>query len=66
VVIDGQTRVVGVVSLGGRRQATPEQIAEINQRLAAFEAPNPAPAPIAPPPPGVTVMEVEEVGRPAS
>ncbi len=65
VVIDGQTRVVGVVSLGGRRQATAEQIAEINERLAAFEAPKPAPAPAAPPP-GVTAMEVEEIGRPAS
>ncbi len=66
VVIDGQTRVVGVVSLGGRQQPTREQIAVINQRLAAFETPaQPAPAP-SPPPPGVTVMDVEEVGRPAS
>ncbi|MCS6622863.1 cell wall hydrolase [Roseibacterium beibuensis] len=63
VVIDGQTRVVGVVSLGGRRQPTPEDIAAINERLATFEAPKPAPA--APPPPGVTPMAVEEVGRPA-
>ncbi len=66
VVIDGQTRIVGVVSLGGRRQATPEQIAEINQRLAAFETPRAEPAPAAPPPPGVTVMDVEEIGRPTS
>ncbi|MBW8303798.1 MAG: cell wall hydrolase [Brevundimonas sp.] len=65
VVIDGQTRVVGVASLGGRQQPTREQIAEINQSLAAFEAPA-KPAPEAAPPPGVTVMEVEEVGRPAS
>lgn len=65
VVIDGRTRVVGVASLGGRQQPTPEQIAEINQRLAAFETPAKAPAP-SPPPPGVTVMDVEEVGRPAS
>lgn len=65
VVIDGQTRVVGVVSLGGRRQATPEQIAEINQRLAAFEAPR-AEAAAPAPPPGVTVMDVEEIGKPAS
>jgi len=65
VVVDGQTRTVGVISLGGRRQPTPEDIAAINQRLAAFEAPAPYPAPAAPPPPGVTVMEVEEVGRPA-
>lgn len=64
VEIDGHTRVVGVASLGGRRPATAEQIAEINARLAAFEAP----APTAPssPPPGVVTMEVEEVGRPAS
>ena len=66
VMVDGQPRVVGVVSLGGRRQPTPDQIAEINQRLAAFEAPKADPAPAAPPPPGVTVMEVEEVGRPTS
>ncbi len=65
VVVDGHTRVVGVVSLGGRRQPTADQIAEINQRLAEFEAPKAAPAP-EPPPPGVTVMDVEEVGRPAS
>ncbi|MDI6624089.1 MAG: cell wall hydrolase, partial [Brevundimonas sp.] len=65
VVIDGRTRVVGVASLGGRQQPTAEQIAEINQRLAAFEAPAKAPVP-SPPPPGVTVMDVEEVGRPAS
>jgi hypothetical protein len=65
VVIDGQTRVVGVSSLGGRMQPTREQIAEINQRIAAFEAPKPPEAPAAePPPPGVTTMEVEEVGRP--
>ena len=66
VEIDGQTRVVGVASLGGRRQATPADIAAINQRLAAFEAPASAPAePIrVEPPAGVTVMDVEEVGRP--
>ncbi|OWY59299.1 hypothetical protein B7486_75325 [cyanobacterium TDX16] len=67
VEIDGQTRVVGVASLGGRRQATPAEIAAINQRLAAFEAPPSAPdEPMRAPPPGVTVMEVEEVGRPVS
>jgi len=65
VVIDGRTRTVGVLSLGGRRQPTPEDIAAINQRLATFEAPARA-APAAAPPPGVTVMDVEEVGRPAS
>ncbi len=67
-MIDGQTRVIGVASLGGRRQATPAEIAAINQRLAAFEAPTPAQAEPAarPAPPGVTVMDVEEVGRPAN
>ena len=65
VVIDGQTRVVGVVSLGGRQQPTRDQIIEINQRLAAFETPAAPPVP-APPPAGVTVMEVQEVGRPGS
>ncbi|MGV3579140.1 cell wall hydrolase [Brevundimonas sp.] len=67
VEIDGQTRVVGVASLGGRRQATPADIAAINARLRAFEAPPiVAPAPAAPAPAGVTVMDVEEVGRPAN
>lgn len=68
VEIDGQTRVVGVASLGGRRQATAADIAAINQRLAAFEAPSTPAAdePVRPAPPGVTVMAVEEVGRPAS
>ena len=66
VEINGQTRVVGVASLGGRRQATPEDIAAINERMAAFEAPAPAPPPAATPVPGVTPMAVEEVGRPAS
>ncbi|WP_054110493.1 cell wall hydrolase [Brevundimonas sp. AAP58] len=65
VEIDGRTRVVGVASLGGRRPPSPEQIAEINARLAAFEAPAPA-QPVIPPPPGVVTMDVEEVGRPAS
>lgn len=64
VEIDGRTRVVGVASLGGRRPATAEQIAEINARLAAFEAPSSTTP--TPPPPGVVTMEVEEVGRPAS
>lgn len=66
VQIDGQTRVVGVISMGGRRQATTQDIAAINQRLAAFEAPAPAQAPAATPAPGVTAMAVEEVGRPGS
>lgn len=73
VEIGGQTRVVGVVSLGGRRQPTPQEIAAINERLRAFEASRiaPAPAPGATvtrpePPSGVTPMDVEEVGLPAS
>lgn len=67
VEIDGQTRVVGVASLGGRRQATAADIAAINQRLAAFETPTPAlDEPIRTAPPGVTAMAVEEVGRPGS
>jgi spore germination cell wall hydrolase CwlJ-like protein len=68
VEIDGRTRVVGVASLGGRRQATAAEIAEINQRLAAFEAPAAPPPPSTPrvAPPGVTPMDVEEVGRPVS
>jgi spore germination cell wall hydrolase CwlJ-like protein len=68
VEIDGQTRVVGVASLGGRRQATAADIAAINERLAAFEAPS-APAAeesVRPVAPGVTMMDVEEVGRPAA
>lgn len=68
VEIDGQTRVVGVASLGGRLQPTKDQIAEINARIAAFEdeGAKPAPAPAAPPAPGVTPMAVEEVGKPAA
>ncbi len=64
VVIDGQTRVVGVASLGGRRVASREEIASINARLAALEAPAAQPA-VAAAPAGVTPMAVEEVGRPA-
>lgn len=68
VVIDGQTRVVGVTSLGGRRTPTPAEIAAINESLARFEngATEQPSAPEAPPPAGVTPMEVEEVGRPPS
>ena len=66
VEIDGQTRVVGLASLGGRRQATPADIAAINARLQAFEAPPVATPTPAAPAAGVTVMDVEEVGRPAS
>ncbi|MGQ2990140.1 cell wall hydrolase, partial [Brevundimonas sp.] len=66
VEINGQTRVVGVISLGGRRQPTAEDIAAINARLRDYEAPKPAPSPSAPAPAGVVTMEVEEVGRPTS
>ncbi len=64
VEINGQTRVVGVTSLGGRRQATAGDIVAINQRLAVFEKPEPA-APAVVLAPGVIPMAVEEVGRPA-
>ena len=66
VEIDGQTRVVGVASLGGRRQATATDIAAINARLQAFEAPPIVAPAAAPAPTGVTTMDVEEVGRPAN
>ncbi|MNQ67305.1 Cell Wall Hydrolase [compost metagenome] len=65
VEIDGQTRVVGIASLGGRRQASKEEIAAINERLKAYEA-TPAPAVAVASPPGVTAMAVEEVGKPAA
>jgi hypothetical protein len=60
VEINGQTRVVGVASLGGRRQATADEVAAINARLAEYEQP----APVVAPPAGVVTMPVEEVGRP--
>lgn len=62
VEIDGVERTVGVVSLGGRRLPTPEEVAEVNRNLAAFES-GAAPKK-AEPPPGVVALEVEEVGRP--
>jgi hypothetical protein len=64
VEIDGVTRTVGVASLGGRRLPTAEEVAKVNADIAAFEARNTPTA--AAPPPGVTPMEVEEVGRPSS
>ena len=65
VEIDGQQRVVGVVSLGGRRLPTREEVAAINARLSALDAPKPAAAPaVTVAPAGVTAMDVEEVGRP--
>jgi len=66
VEINGQTRVVGIVSLGGRRTPTAEEVAAINARLRDFEAPaaaTPAPRVVVP---GVATMDVEEVGRPAN
>ena len=66
--MDGQTRVVGVASLGGRRLPTQDEVKAINARLQALEAaktPTAPFAPASPPPPGVAAMEVEEVGRPA-
>lgn len=62
IEIDGVTRTVGVASLGGRRLPTPEEVAAVNADLAAFEAGDPPKAPS----PGVTAMDVEEVGRPGS
>ena len=70
VEVDGQTRVVGVVSLGGRRAPTTEEIAAINARMNAYEHPQ-TPAPVVQPAapvvvaPGATSMAVEEVGKPA-
>lgn len=37
VEFDGTTRIVGAPSLGGRRQPTANEIADINERLKAFE-----------------------------
>lgn len=69
VEIDGQTRVVGIASLGGRRQPTAAEIAAINARMATYEVavrPDPDAEFVVTAPPGVTAMAVEEVGRPAS
>lgn len=67
VEIDGQTRIVGIASLGGRRQPTATDIAAINERLKAFEDPSPpaSPAVEVAPVQGATAMAVEEVGKPA-
>ncbi len=67
VEVDGQTRVVGVISLGGRRIPGREEVAAINERLKAFEDPV-APATTATPasPPGVVTMDVDEIGKPAA
>ncbi|CAN5324656.1 cell wall hydrolase [soil metagenome] len=66
VEIDGQTRVVGVASLGGRRVPTHEEVAAINARLQALETPAAAPPAPRIVVPGVTAMDVEEVGKPAT
>lgn len=66
VEIDGQTRVVGAASLGGRRLPTRDEIASINARLETFQPQTAVPRVAAPPPVGVTTMDVEEVGRPAA
>lgn len=66
VEINGAVRVVGVVSLGGRRQPTAEEVARINAGLAAFEQERARPETPSDPPPGVTPLEVEEVGRPSA
>lgn len=56
VVIDGQTRQVGIVSLGGRRQPSRDEIAEINARMAEYETSQTPPAP--------PQIDVEEINRP--
>ncbi|WP_296819497.1 cell wall hydrolase [Brevundimonas sp.] len=61
VVIDGRERQVGIVSLGGRRQAQSDEIAAINARLAEYEA---GLEPRRDPRPAVPQLDVEEVGRP--
>lgn len=67
VEIDGQTRVVGVASLGGRRLPSREEVAAINERLKSLETPpSPAATPPAAPPPGAVPMAVEEVGQPSA
>ena len=65
VEINGAVRVVGVTSLGGRRQPTPQDIAAINASLEdSFGKREAAATPSAAPPAGVTPMAVEEIGRP--
>ncbi|WP_409019098.1 cell wall hydrolase [Brevundimonas vesicularis] len=65
---EGTMRIVGAPSLGGRRQASLDEIAAINEKLQAFEASarGETEGPAASPPPGVTPMAVEEVGKPAA
>jgi len=64
VTATGDTRVVA--TLGGRRMPTKDDVAAINEKLRAFEAERGLGRPAAAaPPPGVTPLEVTEVGRPA-
>ena len=65
VDVDGQTRVVGVVSLGGRRLPTHDEVTAINARLKAMEQPAPTSAPRIVVP-GAATMDVEEVGKPGT
>lgn len=57
VVIDGVTRQVGIISMGGRRRASADEIAEINARMAEYESRETTPS--------VPQLEVEEINRPA-
>ena len=66
VEIDGQTRVVGVASLGGRRLPTHDEVAAINARLQALEPAKPTSLATETAPEGVVSMPVEEVGRPSN
>ncbi|MEW6537159.1 MAG: cell wall hydrolase [Pseudomonadota bacterium] len=66
VEVDGRQRVVGVVSLGGRRLPTRDEVAAINARLSAVDPSSTTPKPAAPKVEGVPSMDVEEVGRPAT
>ncbi|WP_297802104.1 cell wall hydrolase [uncultured Brevundimonas sp.] len=49
VEFEGTTKIVGAPSLGGRRQPTAKEIADINERLKAFEEGRAAPATAATP-----------------
>ncbi|SPU55782.1 Spore cortex-lytic enzyme precursor [Brevundimonas vesicularis] len=66
VEVDGRQRVVGVISLGGRRLPTRDEVAAINARLSAVDPSSTTPKPAAPKVEGVPSMDVEEVGRPAT
>lgn len=66
VEVDGRQRVVGVVSLGGRRLPTRDEVAAINARLSAVDPSSTTPKPAAPKVEGVPSIDVEEVGRPAT